>query len=668
MKPKTVTRIAIMFVAAISLAGPARADQSGPAGRWYLNVNGHEVSADISSGSGQTYSGTLVNEDGAAEPLDNITWNRTLRQLQFRSDGVGRWRWFSGGIVEGILVGRFSQSTTSPDKPTLPSDYSFHFTGWNRSYLDKTLVPRVWDILIDNQARACLRIDEGQSGFIGRLKTYSTVSDQYSGEQLEYDLGDIAWDGANLTFTQQLDDGTLRIYEAKDSGRSITGTYSPGNGTFEGTRAEVLTYGLAEKTDRARLVWAVRTRRQLYHLMMADNPTPLSRTVTVLSPNLPPTPSIYLPPNRDDNPEAWPQNYTKAEIQFDYTLPNPYGGAPLTRSVHGFLATPTTPPPPGGKYPAVLAVNGHDGSAWAVMNPDDEWYSYGDSYARRGYIVLAIDISHRPLEDRANLYTDYLSGDDPINGNGTHPAIKAVGFDSDWEEDGERSWDAMRAIDYLLSLPNVDPKSLVMTGLSMGGETTAITGGLDPRISVSIPAGFSPDMGVILYHGNHACWRWQHADIREYIGTSDYFALTAPRPLIIETGKLDYTFSGRTPPFSSDKQVIRRVLASYSSEAGVLSHYLHYDVHHYHVGDINPTQVTEQGVRTPNQLVPSQPWSLDWQVDGSTHTIDLTLFDLIDKDLKAETAMAQTFGPRLSPVKVPRPQKGSSALTLYRRR
>lgn len=51
-----------------------------------------------------------------------------------------------------------------------------------------------------------------------------------------------------------------------------------------------------------------------------------------------------------------------------------------------------------------------------------------------------------------------------------------LGFDSsDWEEDGERSWDVMRALDYLLSLKYVDAKCVLITGLSMGGEITTIT-------------------------------------------------------------------------------------------------------------------------------------------------------------------------------------------------
>src|SRR5262249_34284560 len=279
------------------------------------------------------------------------------------------------------------------------------------------------------------------------------------------------------------------------------------------------------------------TRRQLYHLMMAGNPAPLSRSVTVLRSDLAPLRSTRLPGDRDDDPVSWPQAYRLTELQFDYTLPNPYGGPAIPRRSHAYLAGPTPRPAEGGRYPAVLAVNGHSGSAAKMMNPDDGYFWYGDSFARRGFVVLAVDISHRPVADRRGLYGGYTDGDDPAGGNGTHPSIKAPGFDSDWEEDGERAWDVLRPLDYLITWPDVDSTQVLVTGISMGGEVTTLAGALDPRFSLSLPVGYSPDMGVMVYNGNHECWRWLNADIREYVDISDFYALTAPRPLIIETGK-----------------------------------------------------------------------------------------------------------------------------------
>jgi hypothetical protein len=225
-----------------------------------------------------------------------------------------------------------------------------------------------------------------------------------------------------------------------------------------------------------------------------------------------------------------------------------------------------------------------------------------------------------------------MNGDDPQHGNGAHPAIKAEDFDSDWEEVGERTWDVMRALEYLLTLPQVDESAVMVTGLSMGAETSTIAMALDLRFALGLPAGFSPDLDVEYHHNNHPCWLWTHANIREYIDTSDLHALTAPRPLIIQTGKLDPCYSDFSPPFAADKQTLRRSRAAYAHDVANLVHYLHYDAHRYHVGDFDPANPdAERGVHVPTTNEPDRPFSLDWQTDATTTLFAPTLFDAIDK-------------------------------------
>jgi hypothetical protein len=166
----------------------------------------------------------------------------------------------------------------------------------------------------------------------------------------------------------------------------------------------------------------------------------------------------------------------------------------------------------------------------------------------------------------------------------------------------------------------------------MGGEVTTLLGGLEPRLAMSIPAGYSPDLGVMKEHGNHECWQWLNGDVREYVDTSDFYALTAPRPLLIQTGKKDFTFSSFKAPFAADKQVVRRARVAYGK--GALVHYLHYDQHHWHAGSINPSGPTERGVRVPVHDQPAAPGSLDWQTDGKTRSIAPNLFDWVGKHLK----------------------------------
>jgi hypothetical protein len=521
-------------------------DKSGPLGTWYLKSwyrsfpnprRLFNITLDITqanSGSG-TYSASLVNEEGNSEEIDQIRWNESYRRLVFRShristeSGSHLWRWFNGTIVEGILTGRFSQRDI-PDEPLFGDhEYANHVTGWNSNYIDgKDIVPRVYDVFIDGdyrgiagrQCRGLLRLDRTKKDFfIGSLKVYATgrgnpweieawdprpvtLIHETRGEELEYDLEVTQWDGTNLRFIRRDSIASwTQVYTGQVNGRTISGTFThstlPGQFRWNGFRAQVLTYGLVGRSTKGREIWQERTRRQLYHLMMADNP--VANTKVNSGPVEPPTDIIVT--IRDDNPSAHHQNYNITDIWFDYTIQNPYGGPAIVRRSHAKLAVPTTTSN-SGKYPAVLAVNGHSGSAWRMFHPHPgNWfeplYWYADSFARRGFVVLAVDISHRddsPLygppcdwwAPREHFFCDqpstppYPGGDDPDHGNGPHPSIKMLGFDSsDWEEDGERSWDVMRALDYLLSLKYVDRKTIVYPIASILIVANVVTIGVD---------------------------------------------------------------------------------------------------------------------------------------------------------------------------------------------
>lgn len=245
-------------------------------------------------------------------------------------------------------------------------------------------------------------------------------------------------------------------------------------------------------------------------------------------------------------------------------------------------------------------------------------YWYGDAFARRGFVVVAVDVSHRDHPD------------DPSNGNGIHPEIVSPEMvSSDWEQDGERVWDAMRGLDLLQSLAYVDKRRIAVTGLSMGGEITSMTAAFDLRISSIVTAGFSPDLGVMRHYNNCPCWRWTHAPISEYIDMSDFFSLIAPRPLVIETGIKDNVFSTLRTPFASDKQIAYRTRMAYACNKSAFLHFLHEGPHVYRVGDTNAAfpNIGLRGISLPIATAPEGPEDILWQQDASAYHLESSLFD-----------------------------------------
>ena len=587
-------------------------------GDWVLNANGGALRLSLAT-QGEKYIAYLP--DACGQKIDSVGLEGNL--LQFRRLLPGATQWFRVEVGDGVLVGRFAHVIGNKAPQPGPLAYRYHVTGWNLNAFDR-VSPVVFDLQA-NGYRGRLRLDRDGDHFIGRLKFYAYGNELR--ETLEEDVTIKQWDGECLTFSRSCG----QLFTGNVDGERIAGKFIYGGISYPwyGKRAEVLTYGLVPKSPEDRAEWQAKTRRILSRLMMAGNPVPNSVNVEILADDIPPITSQPYQ-SRDDDPANHPQDYRLTELRLTYTIPTQFGA--VTRVVHAYLAKPTTGLE---RYPLVLAVNGHGGSAWQAFDPSSAFW-YGDAFARRGYMVLAVDIGHRcktdiltfgSMNDRSSLlgYVPSSHIDDPAHGNGYHPSIKPAGLDAyytDWEEDGERVWDVMRGLDYVLSRSDVDPSRVAVTGLSMGGEITSYVGALDTRITASIPAGYSPDLSVIKFWTNHGCWNWAFADIREYLEHSDLFALMAPRTLIVETGQLDTLFSQLPTRFTPDKQVLRRARVAYGD--GPILHYLHPLGHAWQSG------VAGGGLRYMTVIGPISPGDQSWQTNGDTATDGRTIFDYLN--------------------------------------
>ncbi|MEA2699697.1 MAG: hypothetical protein QOI66_3968 [Myxococcales bacterium] len=614
---------------------------SDVAGHWYLDRGGQRFTLTVIDDHGTPTGFILPERVGAtALPLMNFSATKSPSELTFQTmEDDGTMVWYHLQMADGITVGRFAM-TTSAERPD-QTLFQGQLMGWRDETFSADGVPRVFEITVPNQFQGVLRLDgplATAAASVGQLKIYADnhgAMPSTLDEQLSEDVAVTVWDGTRLRFVRSVSPNKEQ-FDGVVSGRLLAGTMSQPDSTavisWTGERAEILSHGIDARPAATMNDWQTRTRERLSRLIMAGNPAPLTTSVSVLSTRAP-LQQLAVPLARDDDFARWPQSYHLDELYFRHTLPNPYGPDPLVREAHGFIAVPTTDPPAHG-YPVALALNGHGGSALRDFDPQNPTYWYGDGFARRGYVVVAVDISHRPLGDRQTLYGDALTGDDPGNGNGTHPAIRDAGFLSDWEEDGERAWDAMRALDYVLARPDVDPSRVTVVGLSMGGEVTDWVGALDTRIGATLAAGSPPDLAVMQLLGNHPCFNWVRGRVREYVDPADLHALVAPRTLIRETGILDTTYSGSAFPFASAKQVVRRAQPAFDALGGTLIHYMHTGAHVFRVGDAAPGFEFGDGVTAPMLAAPvtDDDSSEAWESDHSTTVYSVTsLFDILPR-------------------------------------
>jgi hypothetical protein len=89
---------------------------------------------------------------------------------------------------------------------------------------------------------------------------------------------------------------------------------------------------------------------------------------------------------------------------------------------------------------------------------------------------------------------------------------------------GLQTWNAVRSLDFLLSLPEVDPKRIAMTGASGGGTQTMMLAGIDDRIALSYPVV----MVSTAMQGGCTC---ENAPLlRIGTGNVEFAALFAPKP------------------------------------------------------------------------------------------------------------------------------------------
>ena len=158
----------------------------------------------------------------------------------------------------------------------------------------------------------------------------------------------------------------------------------------------------------------------------------------------------------------------------------------LFESMPGYPVTGALFIPEGhrGRGPAILKVIGHSADAFRR----DIYQNVILNLVHKGFIVLAID----PMGQGERVqYFDPGKGRSEVGGSTSeHSHVGVQCFLIGRSLARYFTWDGIRAMDYLISRPEVDPLRIGATGLSGGGTQSSYLGAMDDRVLAVAPAGY----------------------------------------------------------------------------------------------------------------------------------------------------------------------------------
>jgi cephalosporin-C deacetylase-like acetyl esterase len=169
-----------------------------------------------------------------------------------------------------------------------------------------------------------------------------------------------------------------------------------------------------------------------------------------------------------------------------------------------------------GPHPALLAVHGH----WRGARLDPVLQKRCIGPAKLGYFVLAVDAfgaGERGLTKHLGEYHGEM--------------VAATLLPSGLTLAGIQVYENMRAVDYLLTRPEVDAKKIAITGASGGGNQTMYAGAWDDRFGAVVPVCSVGNYQA--YLGRACCMCEVVPGALRFTEEGAILGLTAPRGLMV---------------------------------------------------------------------------------------------------------------------------------------
>jgi dienelactone hydrolase len=193
----------------------------------------------------------------------------------------------------------------------------------------------------------------------------------------------------------------------------------------------------------------------------------------------------------------------------------------------------------GQKLPGIIYVCGH--SARPRDGNKTAFQSHGIWFGRHGYVCLILDTIEL--------------GEITCTHHGTYREGRWWWLSRGYTPAGVECWNGVRGIDYLVSLPYVDPERIGVTGISGGGAATFWIAAADERVKAAVPVSGLSDLISQVQHrvvnGHCDCmflyntYQWPWAGVA---------GMVAPRPLLFVNSDADAIF-----PTDGNERVINRL-------------------------------------------------------------------------------------------------------------
>lgn len=189
------------------------------------------------------------------------------------------------------------------------------------------------------------------------------------------------------------------------------------------------------------------------------------------------------------------------------------------QSLPGFFVTGNLYRPVGaGPFPAILSPHGHWTNGRLEHTAINSGPGRAIGLARQGFVVLTHDMIG---------YND--SRQLPHTFGGRRESLWGLSLG------GLQLWNAIRALDFLETLPYVRRDGFGVTGESGGGTQTFLLGAVDDRVAVAAP------VNMISLHMQGGCLCENMPGLRVDTNNVEIAATIAPRPMLMVSASGDWT-------------------------------------------------------------------------------------------------------------------------------